>query len=336
VKVAIVIDGLARGGAELQALNAVFALSREGCDARLYYYRGRSAYTPVESHPAIEQGRVTRIPGDGGPPVLLWRLARTFRRERIDVVHGFKSVTTLYSSLAGRLAGTPVVLGGCRVEYDRRGLLWLGHRLIRNLPDGWIVNSRAVARSLQTRLGVPTECCHVVENGVDRNRWASILSGAQARERLGLPAGAPTMVCVAMLRPQKNHALLFQAAARVFERFPSAFLLLAGDGPARNDLEQAAARMNISSRVRFLGNRSDVADILAAGTVSVLASHYEGTSNALIESMCAGVPVVTTDYPGAEELVTDGKDGFVVPRGDAGALADRMGRLLGDMSLRAA
>jgi glycosyltransferase involved in cell wall biosynthesis len=104
----------------------------------------------------------------------------------------------------------------------------------------------------------------------------------------------------------------------------------------RKFLEQRAEEMNIGTRVRFLGNRSDVAQVLAATSVSVLASHFEGTSNALIESMCAGVPVVTTDYAGAEELVTDGQDGFVVPRNDVGALADRIARLLENPPLRTA
>jgi glycosyltransferase involved in cell wall biosynthesis len=84
----------------------------------------------------------------------------------------------------------------------------------------------------------------------------------------------------------------------------------------------------------FLGNRADVPDLLAATDVTVLTSQVEGLPNALVESMCLGVPVVSTDYPGVEELVTDGREGFVAPRGNAPALAERVGHLLQDEALR--
>jgi len=90
----------------------------------------------------------------------------------------------------------------------------------------------------------------------------------------------------------------------------------------------------VSEAVRFLGDRSDIADILAATDVSVLTSHYEGLANALIEAMSAGVPVVSTDYAGVEELLTDGRQGFIVPRGDAAAMARRVCQLLDDPGLR--
>jgi glycosyltransferase involved in cell wall biosynthesis len=110
--------------------------------------------------------------------------------------------------------------------------------------------------------------------------------------------------------------------------------LVIGDGPERPAIERRITELDLGEAVRVLGFRSDVADCLAATDVSVLTSDYEGVSNSLMESMSAGVPVVSTRYPGADELITDGHDGLLVPRGDARTLADRLCKLLGDPTER--
>ena len=334
VKIAILIDGIARGGAERQALNAVEALAGLGHEATLLHYNDPDRYEPLAEHPAVAHGRVRHVPRRGSG-AFVWRLARLLRRERFQVVHGFKSLPSMYAGLAGRLARVPAVVGGSRSgEYEWSGLTARLQRLTRGLLQAWIVNSEAVAESLCRHVGIPRERCHVVPNGIDCRAFRSSLAGAEARLRFAVPAEAPTVTCLAAFRPEKNHRLLIEAAGLFLERVPSARLLLAGEGPERGGLERAVAMMNIAPRVQFLGNRADVADLLAATTVSVLASHYEGVSNAVIESMCAGVPVVTTDYPGAADLVSDGSTGFVVPRRDAAALADRLARLLLDPGTR--
>ena len=142
------------------------------------------------------------------------------------------------------------------------------------------------------------------------------------------------MTIVAGLRPIKNHRLFLDMARLVLAEIPETRFLLAGEGEMRPTLERYARELEISGRVMFLGGRSDIPDVLAATDVSVLTSHSEGLPNALLESMAVGIPVVTTDYAGARELVTDGAEGFIVPRGDAAALADRVLRLLREERLR--
>jgi glycosyltransferase involved in cell wall biosynthesis len=124
---------------------------------------------------------------------------------------------------------------------------------------------------------------------------------------------------------------LLRAAAEL----PEAVFAFAGDGPLRPELEREAARLGVEDRVRFLGHREDVPDLLAASDVFALPSLYEGSSLALLEAMAAGRAVVSSSIGGTAELIEDGANGLLVPPGDVGALSSAIRRLLRDDGLRA-
>jgi glycosyltransferase involved in cell wall biosynthesis len=152
------------------------------------------------------------------------------------------------------------------------------------------------------------------------------------RSALGVAADVPIALCLARMEPQKRHDVLLEAWALLDG--PSA-LWLAGDGSLRPSLERQARDLGIDDRVRFLGNRSDVADLLAAADVTVLTSDWEGMPIAVLESLAAGVPVVATEVDGVAEALADG-GGVVVPRGEPRAVADALGSLLSNADTRAA
>ncbi len=140
-------------------------------------------------------------------------------------------------------------------------------------------------------------------------------------------------VCVAGLRPEKNHPLLLQAFARCAVRYPGAHLLLAGGGDTA-ELERQAAQLGVARQVHFLGVRTDVPDVLAASDVFVLASQYEGNPLCVMEAMAAGLPVVAPCVGGIPELVTSDIEGMLVPPNHAAELANAMERLLQNAGLR--
>jgi glycosyltransferase involved in cell wall biosynthesis len=327
MKVAIIIDSIIRGGAERQALYTACGLARRGCDVELIYYT-RSPYDYDLT--LAGDAKTTYLPKEGRPLRFFRRLREHLERGAFDVAHSYKSAPCIYGGVAARLAQVPVILGGLRVEYIDRGLLRLGHRLVQRLQTGWVVNSEAVAESVVREIGADRTRCFVVRNGIDPALFRSSLRKAEAKARLGLSPAAPVVSIVALLRPQKNHALFLAAAERVLHVYPEARFLVIGDGPERASIEARIAALGLGEAVRMLGVRSDVADCLAASDVSVLTSDYEGVSNSLMEAMSAGVPVVSTRYPGAGELIRGGRDGLLVPCGDAQALADRLCKLLGD------
>jgi glycosyltransferase involved in cell wall biosynthesis len=152
----------------------------------------------------------------------------------------------------------------------------------------------------------------VLPLGVDLERFAS-----------GRPVLDGTIVGnVARLAEQKGHRTLLEAVPAVLERHPGVRFAIAGEGELREELERLAEPLE--NHVVMLGNRADVPDLLASFAVFAFPSRYEGLCLAVIEAQAAGVPVVATPVGGIRETVVDGETGYLVPVGDAGALAERI------------
>lgn len=331
MRIAIIIDSMVRGGAERQVFYIVRELARRGYDVELiYYHRAQNEYDLA----ALGDATVTFLPKKGEYLRFLIRLQRHLKRREFDVVHAFKGAENIYGCLAARSAGIPVILGGYRGAYRERGVMRLAHRMLRRVVDGWIVNAQAIADSMIEAIGAKPEDFIVLSNGVEPTAFASQLSPAEARRKLGLDPTAPVVTKIARLHPLKNHSMFLRMAACVLEHRPETRFLIVGDGPQRASVQEQARSMGLTDSVLFLGDRSDIPDVLEATDVSVLTSDYEGLPNALLESMCVGVPAVTTDYAGAEEVVVDEQEGYVVPRGAADVMAERVRRLLDDAALR--
>jgi glycosyltransferase involved in cell wall biosynthesis len=232
--------------------------------------------------------------------------------------------------LAAIAARQPAVLVTAQLYMDvpvTRPML-VQQRLIAAGVDRFLVVSRHSARRLEAMLRWPRRKMDVIHNAVD--------SAAFARRpdpdlRRGLAGEQPLVLVVARLAPQKGHRHLLAAAAEV----PDAVFALAGDGPERPALEELADRLGVRNRIRFLGERSDVADLLAACDLFVLPSLFEGLPISLLEAMAAERPVIATAIGGTDEVVIDGQSGLLVPPGEPAAMASAIRRLLEDPALRA-
>jgi glycosyltransferase involved in cell wall biosynthesis len=127
---------------------------------------------------------------------------------------------------------------------------------------------------------------------------------------------------VGRLTAQKDYPTFLAAAARVAAQVADVDFLVVGEGELRTALEAEVERLNLGSRVRFLGLRHDVSTLLGAVDVLALTSRYEGLPNAVIEAMATGAIAVATDVGGARDLLAPGESGFIVPPGDAEAVAE--------------
>ncbi|MGH3863634.1 glycosyltransferase [Actinokineospora sp.] len=203
-------------------------------------------------------------------------------------------------------------------------------RLLRRTADAVVAVSSATADRLRVT-GLTTPDPVVVPNAVFHERPS--LDRRTMRRSLGVVADElPVALCLARMEPQKRHDVLLEAWARLGG---DTVLWLAGDGSTRAALEKQAADLGLGARVRFLGSRSDVPNLLAAADVTVLTSDWEGMPIAVLESLAAGRPVVASDVDGVREALAHG-GGIVVPPRQPDATAAALRTLLFDPVARAA
>ena len=223
-------------------------------------------------------------------------------------------------------------------------------RLLARRVRCYVANSSATRASLVT-VGVRPTDIEVVYPPVDLSRFDPSQTGRIQLVDLGLPPTAPCFGIVGQLVEWKGHRVFLDAAQRVFLAMPHACALVVGEAPPdrrryRAALEEQAVRLGIYDRVKFLGFRDDVADLLRLMDVVVHASIWaEPFGRVLVEAMAMKKPVVASMAGGPLEIVEDGKTGFLVPPGDAVRLAERIlgllaaperARQMGDAGLKAA
>jgi glycosyltransferase involved in cell wall biosynthesis len=256
--------------------------------------------------------------------------ARRLRELGADVVHGYQWRPALVGALAGRAAGVPLVLAGKRSLTGPTVSERLAWRAIARLCDTVLVNADAL-RTQGEGLGMRTRWV-VLRNGVDVDRYATGETQRAARARLGLDPRRAVIGTIGRLEPRKGHDVLLAAMRLVAGATNGTCpqVLLVGDGPLREALERRTDELGLGHVVRFTGNLSDVRPALAAMDMFVLSSHEEGMSNALLEAMAAGRPVIATAAGGTSEIVASERTGLLVPVADAGALAAAVQRLLAD------
>jgi glycosyltransferase involved in cell wall biosynthesis len=191
-----------------------------------------------------------------------------------------------------------------------------------------------VRASIQQLYGYPDP--PLIPNGIPTDEYAPDHDRrAQWRQAHGIEPHATVLVHVGRFAPPKNHALLVEAFAQVRANTPL-YLLLVGSGELEGAVREQVAQLGLEGRVRFLGVRADVAEILNASDVFVLSSRWEGNPMSVMEAMASGLPVVSTAVGGVPELVRDGETGLLVPSEDAGALARAIQALVDDSARRQA
>jgi len=259
------------------------------------------------------------------------RLARLLRDERIEVVNGHNPVGGLYAALASIGPRGPIVF---RTEHSihYRGRHSAVYPLLETL-------STSVTRR------VVCVCQAVLESHVRRMPWAArrfvtVANGIssaphtrprdQVRQELGVAPTERIALTVGSLTPAKAQHVLIESFAWIAPRVPRARLWIAGEGRLGGALEEQIRRAGLEDRVRWLGARTDAADLMAASDAFVLSSVREGLPVTVLEAMRAGRPVVATDAGGTAEAVEDGVTGRIVPMRDPAALGAALGDVLGD------
>ena len=284
----------------------------------------------------IEQGiKVVLIPRRPGKDWrLIFKIATFIRKEKIDIVHAHGETPWFYGALAAKTSFCSVRCvttihgygGGDRTSVsDYR--LW---KFLSRLTDKIVV----VADNLRTEMvqaGFSKQQVMTVLNGVNSNKE---IKNRQKRSQWGLKEGHFVVGIVARLAPIKNHQLLFQAFALLANKYPDVRLVIVGDGPENESLQQLSVSLVLADKIVFCGEQQQAQSFYPLFDVFVLPSLSEGISMTLLEAMAAQIPVVASAVGGNCEIISDSESGLLFPSGDVGALYERLKQLYVSQELR--
>lgn len=322
------------GGTERQVANLALGIDPSFFDLHLACLRHSGELLPeLETlqvpRPEFRIGRLYS-------PKTFWqgiRLAHYVRRNRIQIVHSYGFYPNVFTVPVAWLAGASIVVASIRDTGDLLSPLQRRvQKMVCRLADCVLVNAEAIRGSLLAQGYDPSNIV-VIRNGITLSKFAGEDRGAVLRRELGLPLSARLVAVFSRLNRMKGVQYFLDSAIVLAARFPDVRFLVVGDGGSKKELEEYAARVGLGQRIVFTGFRSDIPDVLSQVAISVLPSLSEGTSNTLLESMAAGIPVIATRVGGNPEVVEDEVSGLLVPPRDSAALAAATGRLLEDEDL---
>ena len=290
-------------------------------------------------HPSLErlrqvpelEGRVVTVPSGAPLPSFLWTRRRALRSIRPALVHcaDFDPPGMLAARGANRSAHVVVTYNTPELRPEFNAVGRLTARAAWAVRPWVIFTSAADCETGVDRDPIAPARAEVIPYGIDMDRFAP-RDGAEMRAALGIAPGRRVVGTVGYLREQKQHTYLLQAAERLDRRRGDIEWLIVGDGELRAQLEEEVRTRELTGKVHFLGNRNDVAELLAAFDVFALSSDFEGMCFAVAEALAVEVPVVSTDVGGVGQSVVHEETGLLVPTRDVDALASSIERLLDD------
>lgn len=250
----------------------------------------------------------------------LWVLGQYIRKNHIKLVHSHGKGAGMYSRPLKLLCpGVKVVhtFHGIYLEQYGRALRMVYctiEHILRFWTDHFICVSQSEQQEARRLQFAKKGHTSVIPNGVEPEAFAQVfIDRDKYRKEFGFPEDVYVIGCVARLERMKGHNCLLTAFARLVKKYPFCRLLLVGDGPDRESVEERIKKLGLSQTVKLAGFRHDVPQLLKFFDLFVSASLKEGMPYTLIEALAAGTPVVATDVIGNRDVIHDRENGFLVP-----------------------
>lgn len=341
VAVVYLTDKLAHGGTPLQIVELALHLDRT---------RYRPHFIALSQVDAVLRDRLVQagiqVDSLGQPNWIhvsalpaAWRLYHLLRRLEPQIVHAYLATGNVLGAVLGTLARVPVIISSHRDlgGFDGKWITRMNFWTDRHLASCVTANSLAVREALAQRSGAPAESVALLYNGIDLKKIETANRGPAKRQELRLPPNALAIGVIANIRTAKGHEYLLEAFNRIAPLFPQAYLLLCGfvsDRDLTSRLHRLAAAGGATERVWFMDSRNDIPELLHALDVVVSPSLSEGFSNAILEAMAAGKPVIATRVGGSVEQVVEGVTGLLVSPRDAAGIEQALLQLFRSPGLR--
>lgn len=325
LRVVHVLDSLAPGGLENGVVNVARRLHGSGFQMRAACLRFKGEF--VERMP--DPGLVEVMGKQGGfTPSAVWNLRRHLIKTRADVAHTHNLGTLVYASLATHGGLLCPIVHGEHGQVQKQELttkrLWQRRLLFRCCSQVHVV-SGSVRENLADLGLASRDSIQVITNGVDCDRFCPPESKQAARSVLGMAAGDCVIGIVGRLVALKRHRMLFEAFDVLARTLPNAQLLVVGDGgDDRDDIIAAMRAHPFASRIHWAGHQSDLRPYYQAMDLLAAPSEIEGLSNAVLEAMASGVPVLAHSACGNSEVIRDGSNGFLRELDSVSILAEEL------------
>lgn len=332
IRILFIVPSLRRAGAEIQVVDLVNSLSPRKFDTYLFSFEKQ-----LDQYDRLDHNKIKFFNKHRKYKLdftMVKTISNIISKEKIDIVHCTLQISLLMGWLAIMLAKRkPILIAAIHTTinkspkeefFDRTLFKCLLRRCSRV-----IFVCKNQARYWETKYPFLSKKSVVIYNGVDATHFDPVPFRGQRKElkkSLSIPDDTTVITCIAGFRKEKGHNILVEAFNKIK---PDSYLLLAGDGETRKDIESLVKKRGLQKRIKFLGNIQDVRPLLAASDLSVLASTaVETFSIAMLESMSMGVPVVATNIGGLSEAITPGKTGALVSPGNPDIFGETLSKII--------
>lgn len=260
-------------------------------------------------------------------------LAKEFKKRDINIVHTHGWLSFLYGSIAGKIAGIPVLINGEHGTFNlnKKRRIFV-YRLLSLFVNKFITVSSSLRKELVDKIKISSDKIIVIPNGVDTERYHSINMEEviNRKNRIGIPMSSRVIGSVGRLEPVKNYEMLINAFSEISHEFPMLYMLLVGDGSRMEKLEKLAWDLGLSNKICFLGQVNNTQDFIPLMDIFILTSYSEGMSNTILEAMSCSKPIIATDVGGNRELILEGKNGLLIGSGNVNELVVAIKSILMD------
>lgn len=321
MKIIFILASLGSGGAERVVSLLANRMYEDGHDIQIVCLKYNDVYYTL--HDKIKVVAATEH-ASNRIMELFW-LRKYIQKEKPDVVIPFTEGVYCFTILA--LLGTriPIIaserLDPAAMSLPRKIL----KRLLLPYADWLVVQTESIKAYFPKRIQKKTS---VIYNPVNDEAFENPCMDSRVQS-----SKQNRIISVARLYPQKNQKMMIEAFAKIADEFPDWQLVIFGEGPLRSSLELIVKSLQLDGRVLLPGRTEHVVEELRKSKIFCLSSDYEGMSNSMIEAICVGLPIVTTNVSGVKELVDDNINGFVVECGDIDRMCSALSTLMGNESL---
>lgn len=325
------VSGLEVGGTETQLLR-ILPLLEKNIENRVCCFNG---YGPVGKKLEEKGLKVYYLNFKGRHDMMVfWRLRKAIKEFNPDILVTYLIHCDLIGRFWGRIFGIKKIVCSQRGSLLQWEYLRFFDRLTKFLVTKYTVQTETAKRQLVKKLNAPENKFFVIPNGIDLNDFNFELDIEKKKKAIGINGENINITCVSKLREGKGHEYLFEAFEKIYETNQKINLLIVGDGEKKEELKKQIKNYHSKNNIHFFGDRNDVKEILKISDIFVLPTLAEGMSNAILEAMANGLPIITTSITVNKELIKNGINGILVPPQNSQAIFEAASKLIENESLR--